>query len=889
MSAEDLSQYQFQLEQVEETLEKDPDNEALQKLQADLKEIIGLLQLELSVQAAQQPSKSDSKSKKNAGGKPLSSHQPSHQQSEPDRARQELSAGAGNESEDFERDLDDLGDEGESDPTNYTAKWIQGQTVLAKYKDGKLYEAVVDSVPASGTVHYVVVFKGYTSKERVHIGDVRDFDPTQVAKPVAAVTGGVNTKKRPTPKTYAVAFGNGTDRRSKKKQRLLEHQEAVKAVESEHLKKQQAWKSFATGGKKSSLKTAPPLKKQSMFATPEDPNARVGVIGSGKPMTNFQQKGKHIYDTTNYANVDAVKIVHASFKLNVDFDRKVLHGNVTHTAEVVGEKADKIILDSNFLDIKKVSFEGQEVKYDIGEAHPAFGSSLTVKFPQTLSKGQKVKLSIDYSTTDKCTAAQWLEPAQTVGKQFPYMFTQCQPIHARSLAPVQDTPSAKFKYTAEITVPSHLRALMSAVPVKEETQNEFKKCFFTQDIAIPSYLLAMAVGNLAGRRVGPRSTVWSEPEVVDKAAWEFVDTEKFIATGMENPCITFATPSLIAGDRSMVDVVAHEIAHSWAGNLVTSATWEHFWLNEGFTVCIERKIMGRLHGEPERHFSAIIGHQALKESVAQFEATGKPEYTRLNPQLAGVDPDEVFSSVPYEKGFHLLFYLETILGGAVEFDKFLKYYVQQHSHKSITTDDFKATLYEFFSAKKDILDKVDWKAWFEGHGMPPVENHFDTSLANACEELANRWDSARSSPTTAGFAKEDVANFTSNQLVVLMEKLHNKAPLPIPALDLMDQLYNLSAAKNCDLRCRWLLVNLASSREAVYPNVVDLVTTMGRMKYVRPLYRYSRDVKMIMLMAVIRALAKAKNGLTLARETFTKFESFYHPICATLVKKDLFA
>ncbi|KAJ3211257.1 hypothetical protein HDU67_004653 [Dinochytrium kinnereticum] len=288
----ELSQYQFQLEQVEEALDKDPSNKELQKLQADLKDLIGLLVLESGIQEAAPP--------KQAGGKKAASshHIPAAAaaaaKDEIDRGTREVSAGTGDEDDelnDFARDLEELGDDSE-----YVAKWIKGQTILAKYKDDKLYEATVESVPPPGNAYYIVVFKGYTSKERVHIANVRDFDPTQVAKPASAVTGGVNQKKRPTPKNYAVAFGNGLDRRSKKKQRKLEHEETKKAIETEHLSKQKAWQNFAKGGKKASLKTAPPLKKQSMFATPEDPNAKVGVIGSGKPMTNFQTRGKHIYD-----------------------------------------------------------------------------------------------------------------------------------------------------------------------------------------------------------------------------------------------------------------------------------------------------------------------------------------------------------------------------------------------------------------------------------------------------------------------------------------------------------------------------------------------------------------------------------------------------------------
>ncbi|KAI9324116.1 peptidase family M1-domain-containing protein [Zopfochytrium polystomum] len=606
-------------------------------------------------------------------------------------------------------------------------------------------------------------------------------------------------------------------------------------------------------------------------------------------------------DPNSYANTHQVRVTHVQLDLTVDFSSKTLKGHVVLTAVAQVDGVTEIVLDSNHLEIDSVSVDGAAAPFVLATAHPVYGRALHITLVSPLSASSSAAVTVAYSTTAACLAAQWLDPAQTVGKQFPYLFTQCQPIYARTLLPVMDTPYVKLTYDAVVRVPRHLRALMSAVPVVEVEEGGLKVCKFKQAIAIPSYLIAIAVGNIEGKRVGPRTTVWSEPEVVEAAAWEFADTEKFIKIGeelltpyvwgvydilvlpssfpyggMENPCLTFVTPSLLAGDRSLVDVVAHEAAHSWMGNLVTSSNWENFWLNEGFTVCIERKIMGAMHGQHARHFSAIIGEKALKESVEHFEKTGHPEYSCLCPRLANVDPDDVFSSVPYEKGFHLLFYLEELLGGSSVFD-----HVETFSHRSVTTQEFKDNLYSFFKRqhgdeKVKLLDTVDWDSWFNKPGMPPVKNTFDRTLATACDALAARWlsnVSADESTLRTLFHASDLADFTSPQKVVFLELLLDSAsPLPVPVLDVMEQIYGFKALKNCEERSRWCEVSLKAERESVFPDVVEFVTTMGRMKYVRPLYR---------------GLARCKAGKALAQETFTKHRAFYHPICAAIVEKDI--
>ncbi|EGF79700.1 hypothetical protein BATDEDRAFT_19784 [Batrachochytrium dendrobatidis JAM81] len=611
-------------------------------------------------------------------------------------------------------------------------------------------------------------------------------------------------------------------------------------------------------------------------------------------------------DPNSFANSHEAIIRHTHLNLTTDFDAKILHGFVEHTVSIVAASgANKVVLDSSYVDVKSVviATDSTSLKFEVASRHDLFGSALTIYFGSTLACDQKVIVRIEYSTTSKCTALQWLNPSQTVGKTYPYLFSQCQAIHARSLLPCQDTPSVKHTYSAELTVPAELRALMSAVNAGESSSASAKhKTFkFEQKISIPSYLIAIAVGNIHGKRVGPRSTVWSEPEVVEAAAWEFADTESFIKTGedlltpyvwgvydllllpasfpfggMENPCLTFVTPTLLAGDRSLVDVVAHEIAHSWMGNLVTTQNWEHFWLNEGFTVFIERKIAGRLHGEPVRHFDAIIGMKSLREAVEHYEESGHMEYTCLCPKMTGQDPDDAFSSVPYEKGFNLLFYLEKLVGGPAVFEPYVKAHVEKFSHKSITTADFHKFLFEYFGkvengSKLSVLHAVDWDSWFNKPGMPVVENEFDASLAHACEDLAKRWNLSRKE-SDPKFDAAEFSKLDSNQKVMFLKKLLDMPAFEAHTLDAMDRIYSLSLIKNAEVKFCWQMLCLSSELERIFPEVVEFISQVGRMKFVRPLYR---------------ALYKCKNGAELSKSTFLKHRDFYHPICAGMVAKDL--
>lgn len=477
------------------------------------------------------------------------------------------------------------------------------------------------------------------------------------------------------------------------------------------------------------------------------------------------------------------------------------------------------MLDTSALVIKSASIvspaspgsTASSLPFSLGDT-TIYGQALSIELPGAKAPASNFKLRIEYETGES-TALQWLTKEQTVGKNSPYLFTQCEAIHMRSLAPTQDTPQIKCTYSASVHVPAGMTALMSAVQqgtAKEETVNGVAQSVWNwvQKIPIPVYLTALAVGNLAKADVSPRSAVWTEPEVLEAAAWEFEGTEAFLKAGeelggeyvwgrydllvlpgsfpcgffaqailsptshlcfaeptdggMENPCLTFVTPTLLAGDRSQVDVVAHEAAHSWTGNLVTNVDWQHFWLNEGWTVFMERKIVGRVYTPADQQLSALIGLEHLKADIENMGADN--EMTKLVKDLRGKDPDDAFSSVPYEKGFNFLYYLEQLLGGPEIFEPYVSFYIKRFSYKSLDTTEWKASLYEYFGNASnpgggaptiEKLDtQVDWDAWFFGLGMPPVDNKFDDTLAKQADVLAGRWGEAiKGEPRDAEEAK----------------------------------------------------------------------------------------------------------------------------------------
>ncbi|XP_008479413.1 leukotriene A-4 hydrolase-like, partial [Diaphorina citri] len=396
---------------------------------------------------------------------------------------------------------------------------------------------------------------------------------------------------------------------------------------------------------------------------------------------------------------------------------------------------------------------------------------------------------------------------------------------------------------------------------------------FYQPIKVPSYLVAIVVGNLASYKISERCSVWSEPELVKEAADEFNETEKFLSTaeeicgtyvwgvydlvmlppsfpfgGMENPCLTFVTPTLLAGDGSLAAVVAHEISHSWTGNLVTNRNFEHFWLNEGFTMFVERKITGRLRGEAERHFDALSGLKDLKQALKTLGEDNP--LTKLIVDLKHTHPDDAFSTCPYEKGHTFLFYLEQLLGGPR--DGSLAAVVAHEISHSWTGNLVTNRNFEHFWLNEGFTMFVERK--ITGRLRGEAERHFDalsglkdlkqavsstgydTSLQDVCNDLANRWISWNHTKETP-FSKQDLAAFTPGQKIEFLAILLDKEMYDLPKVKSLQDVYRFNGVRNCEIRFRWLKLCLKARWKEQVPHVIDMVTSQGRMKYVRPLYR----------------------------------------------------
>lgn len=603
-------------------------------------------------------------------------------------------------------------------------------------------------------------------------------------------------------------------------------------------------------------------------------------------------------DPSSYSNAQELIIRHVDLDWTVNFDKSTISGTATLHFKLTKKDLEEVFLDVSDLTVSSVAAKSNAgevpLDWDIGGTIENIGSKLTIYLPTKTN--DELTLVIAYETSPKASALQWLTPEQTFGKKHPYLFSQCQAIHARSILPCQDTPAVKFTYNATLRHPKEVTGLMSAIKVDSEPGVSK----FQQKTPIPSYLLAIVVGALVSKPIGPISSVWAEQEQIDEAAEEFSQTADFIAKaeeicgpyvwerydllvmppsfpfgGMENPCLTFVTPTLLAGDKSLATVVAHEIAHSWTGNLVTNRNFEHFWLNEGFTVFVEGKIVGRLSGNASRDFHALHGLSELSDCI-KTQLADTPELTKLVVDLSECGPDDAFSTVPYIKGSTFLRYLEDLLGGPSKFEPFFRAYLDRFKYQSVLTNDFKQMLYEWFREDPNnevLLERINWDLWLFGEGMPPVIPSYDRSMLEACLAHATLWaendlDTIKNSPLVK-------QSLVSVQLIEFLAQLLEKkkiVDLTAEKVALLGETYGFSTTKNAELRFRFVRLFIRARLIEKMDEILAFANSNFRMKFVRPVYK---------------ELGAWPQARPIAIENYNRVKDQMMTVCAYTVAKDL--
>lgn len=577
-----------------------------------------------------------------------------------------------------------------------------------------------------------------------------------------------------------------------------------------------------------------------------------------------------VADPHSYSEPDIAVVTHLDLKLAVDFTKKQLKGEATWT---ISHKGEEIVFDVKGLNIEKVTLDDEKENafFAIGDEKEFMGKPLSVQItPQTK------KVHIFYNTGKDAPALQWLNPQQTAGKKFPFLFTQSEAILARTWIPTQDSPAIRFTYSADITVPKELLALMSAENPTEK--NETGVYHFEQKHAIPSYLMALAVGDIAFKAIDKRTGVYTEPVMLQKVAYEFADMGKMVTTaekiygdyrwgrydvlvlppsfpfgGMENPMLTFATPTVIAGDRSLVSLVAHELAHSWSGNLVTNATWNDFWLNEGFTDYFERRILEELYGKEEAKMQEVLGYQSLKATVDEMGSTN-PD-TRLKVDFTNRDPDEGVSDIAYEKGYFFLKNIENAVGRE-RFDTFLKAYFDKYAFKSMTNDAFLEELNsQLIKGDEQVKNKINSYAWVYQPGIPkdfvpPVSSKFQT-IDSLQKILAV-------SKNPSGLKAK--INSTNEKLYFI----HNLPDaLSLDEMKAIDQEFSFTNSGNAEIQCAWYTLAVKHQYQTAYPAMKNFLINVGRRKFLMPIYK---------------ELAKTVDGKTLAKEIYKEARPNYHSV-----------
>ncbi|MCO5260654.1 MAG: M1 family metallopeptidase [Crocinitomicaceae bacterium] len=566
-------------------------------------------------------------------------------------------------------------------------------------------------------------------------------------------------------------------------------------------------------------------------------------VDSDDTLSIVKQHVARVGDIHSYANLDQIRTKHLHLDLDVNFSNKTIYGVARHQMERLKD-TDTAIFDIKYLDIQKVTTgkdKEKDADYVIGKNDSILGAPLMIAIDSTVKY-----INIYYKTTDKTEALDWLDPELTEGKKYPFLYSQGESILTRSWIPIQGSPSNRITYSADVKVPKEFLAIMSAQ--NPQKKNDTGMYHFEMNQPIPAYLIAIAVGNIDYKSLGSNCGVYSEPELLDACANELEDLPKMIHAaenlfgkyqweqydvivlpysfpfgGMENPRLTFANPTLITGDKSLVTVIAHELAHSWSGNLVTNASWEDFWLNEGFTVYLENRIMESIYGKDVADIHTVIEFQELQRTLEHIDL----DDTRLKLNLEGRNPDDAMTDVAYIKGAYFLKTLENEVGRS-KFDKFLNSYFAHFSFKTLSTEDFVNYLEKNLLKPNHVRFNVE--EWIYGENIP----------SNCIKITSKRLEKVEKLAKDVGQGKiEKLKNYQLKDLVTQeWMSFIRKLPKDISAktMKAIDDKLNFKNCGNSEIMCEWYIVAVKRGYTLAQPNIEKFLNKTGRMKYLEPIY-----------------------------------------------------
>lgn len=574
-------------------------------------------------------------------------------------------------------------------------------------------------------------------------------------------------------------------------------------------------------------------------------------------------------DLHTQSNADSIDIKHLSLNINVDFKDKQISGSATWTIANPNKLA-VLKLDTDDLTIDSILANGEKVTYTIHPPVVHLGSQLEIPIKENTDQ-----VTIFYKTGKNPRALQWLTPQQTLGKTQPFLYTQSESIYARSWIPCPDGPGIRFTYDARVTVPKGLLALMSAE--NPQTTNDSSVYHFKMTIPIPAYLMALAVGDIRFKSIDARTGVYAETNMIDKAAWELADLGKMVTAaeklygpyrwgrydvmvlppgfpigGMENPRLTFATPTIIAGDRSLVNLIAHELAHSWSGNLVTNRTWNDFWLNEGFTVYFERRISEAMNGKSYVDMLWVLGYEDLEAAVKDLGEKSKDTYLKLD--LAGRDPDDGLTDIPYEKGALFLRLIEDNVGRE-RFDAFLTKYFNEHAFKTITTEQFLAYLEANLIKGDTALEKkLDIHDWVYGPGIP----------ANCPIIVSERFEKVDAQRKLfldgTDPSKLQTKEWTTHEWLHFLRKMPKT--LTIAQMTKLDKAFKFTNSGNSEIADLWFIKSVTADYKPAYSAMDKFLSMVGRRKFLEPLYQEMMNT----------------GKQEMAKSIYNKYRVNYHPL-----------